>query len=332
MNRFSLNRRDLLATAATAAAGLAIPWAHAQSSSVGDGRPVTLVVTYPPGGGADIMARIIAPRMAEALGQPVVVENRPGASGQIAAGYVARAKPDGTTLLVDASSFAVNPSLYATLPYDSNKAFTPLAVLATFPNVMVCAPSFAAQNVQDVIAQAKAKPGELAFASSGNGSAQHLAGELFEERAGVRLTHIPYRGGAPALNDVMGGQVPLFFANVASALGHIQSGKLRALAVTNTQRARSLPQVPTMAEAGVAHYQVLEWNPVLAPAGVAASVQERLVAALRHALDGQDVRQRIHGLGGDVPADTSPKAAAAFIAQQQTFWGKIIRERNITAG
>ena len=232
-----LSRRTLITAAG---ATLAAPWigAHAQGKIAG-GKPITLIVSYPPGGGADLMARTIAPRLEAALGQTVVVENKAGASGQLAAGHVARAAADGSVLLLDASSFAVTPSLFPKLPYNAATAFTPLAVLATFPNVLVCTPSFEAKSVKDVIRLAKAGP--LNYASSGNGSAQHLAGALFEQRAGVTLTHVAYRGGGPAMNDVMGGQVPLFFANVASSLGHIQAGKLRPLAVTSAVRARSLP-------------------------------------------------------------------------------------------
>ena len=203
---------------------------HAAGQIAG-GKTITLVVSYAAGGGADLMARLIAPKLAEALGQTVVVDNKPGASGQIAAGQVARATPDGTQLLLDASSFAVNPSLFPKLPYDSEKAFTPIGVLALYPNVLVCTPSFAAKSVKDLISMAKAEAGKISYASSGNGSAQHLAGALFEDRAGVNLVHVPYRGGGPAMNDVMAGQVPLFFANVASSLGQIQSGRLRPLAV-----------------------------------------------------------------------------------------------------
>jgi tripartite-type tricarboxylate transporter receptor subunit TctC len=323
-----LSRRGLLSLGA---ASLALPWvgAHAQARIAG-GRPITLVVSYPPGGGADLMARTIAPRLEAALGQTVVVENKAGASGQLAAGHVARATPDGSTLLLDASSFAVNPSLFPRLPYDSATAFTPLAVLATFPNVLVCTPGFEAKSVKDVVRLAKA--GALSYASSGNGSAQHLAGALFEERAGVTLTHVPYRGGGPAMNDVMGGQVPLFFANVASSLGHIQAGKLRPLAVTSALRARSLPDVPTMAEAGVAGYEVLEWNPILAPAGLPADARSTLVAAIRKALEDAEVLGRIRQLGGDVFADASQRSAGSFIAAQQAQWAKVIRQRKITTG
>lgn len=320
-------------TLAAIGAALAAPWVAARASTaIAGGRPVTLVVSYPAGGGADLMARILAPRLSEALGQSVVVENKPGASGQLAAAAVARATPDGTSLLLDASSFAVNPSLYPKLPYDSNTAFVPLAVLATFPNVLVCHPGFEAKSVQDVIAKAKAQPDAVAYASSGNGSAQHLAGALFEERTGVKLSHIPYRGGGPAMNDVMGGQVPLFFANVASSLGHIQAGKLRPLAVTSTLRARSLPNVPTMAEVGVKDFEVLEWNPLLAPAALPADTRKLLVAAIRKALADPEVLGRIRALGGDAFADATQASAGKFIQAQQAQWAKVIRERKIVAG
>ena len=323
-------RRTTLAAIGTA---LAAPWVAARASTaIAGGRPVTLVVSYPAGGGADLMARILAPRLSVALGQSVVVENKPGASGQLAAAAVARATPDGTSLLLDASSFAVNPSLYPKLPYDSNTAFVPLAVLATFPNVLVCHPGFEAKSVQDVIAKAKAQPDAVAYASSGNGSAQHLAGALFEERTGVKLSHIPYRGGGPAMNDVMGGQVPLFFANVASSLGHIQAGKLRPLAVTSTLRARSLPNVPTMAEVGVKDFEVLEWNPLLAPAALPADTRKLLVAAIRKALADPEVLGRIRALGGDAFADATQASAGKFIQAQQAQWAKVIRERKIVAG
>jgi tripartite-type tricarboxylate transporter receptor subunit TctC len=228
LNRTQLSRRLVLGGAASLALA---PFARARAAVAG-GKTITLLVSYPPGGGADLIARLIAPKLAEQLGQPVVVENRAGASGTIAAGQVARAAPDGSTLLLDASSFAVNPALFNKLPYDTNTAFTPLAVLTLFPNVLVCTPSFEAQSVADVLRLARSKPQQIAYASSGNGSAQHLAGALFEDLAKVELNHVPYRGGGPALTDVMAGQVPLFFANVASSLGHIQAGKLRPLALT----------------------------------------------------------------------------------------------------
>ncbi len=324
----ALSRRRLLAGASAA---LAAPWAAA-SDGIGDsGKPVTLVVSYPAGGGADLIARIIAPRLSAALGgQGVVVENRPGASGQLAAGYVARAVPDGATLLVDASSYAVNPTLFPRLPYDIAKAFTPVAVLVQTPNVLVCTPGFEAKTVADVVRLAKARPGVVAYASSGNGSAQHLAGALFEQRAGIDMLHVPYRGGGPALNDVMAGQVPLFFANLASSFGHIQSGRLRPLAVTSRRRAPVLAAVPTMIEAGVPDYEVLEWNPLLAPAGVPAATRARLQAAVRQVLAEPAIVARVQGLSSQIFDNTPPDAAEKFILAQQAQWGRVIRERRIT--
>ncbi len=328
MSAQDFSRRQLLGAGASL---LAAPWAgsaHAAGDIAG-GKPITLLVSYPAGGGADVMARLVAPRLADALGQPVVVENKPGASGTIAAAQVARAPADGSTLLLDASSFAVNPALFDKLPYDTATAFAPLAVLALFPNVLVCTPSFEARTLADVLRLARAQPGKLAYASSGNGSAQHLAGALFESMAGLELAHIPYRGGGPALNDVMGGQVPLFFANVASSLGHIQSGRLRPLAVTSKLRSRVLPDLPSLDEAGLKGYEVLEWNPVLAPAGVSAPVRATLAAALRKAMTDPELLGRVRALGGEAFAGDAA-AAASFLRAQQALWARVVRERRIT--
>ena len=275
------------------------------------------------------MARLIAPRLADTLGQPVVVENKPGASGTIAAAQVARAAPDGATLLLDASSFSVNPALFGKLPYDTPGSFTPLAVLALFPNVLVCSPDFEARALADVIRLAKASPKKIAYASSGNGSAQHLAGALFESLAHIELTHVPYRGGGPALTDVMGGQVPLFFANIASSLTHIRSGRLRPLALTARLRSRALPDVPTMEQAGVAGHEVLEWNPLLAPAGLPAAVKATLVAALGKAMEDPEVLGRVRGLGGEVFLPGQHGSVDAFLKTQQTLWGRVVKERGI---
>jgi len=317
-------KKPLLALAAAFA--LALP-----AISVAQAFPtktIRLIVTYPPGGGADLMARLVAPKMAAVLGQPVVVENKAGASGQIGAAEVARAAPDGYTLMLDASSFAVNPSLYAKLPYDSAKAFTPLAVLALYPNVLVVTPSFAPKTAQELVTLAKSKPGTVAFASSGNGSAQHLAGELFRARTGVDMTHIPYKGGGPAMNDVIGGQVPVFFANIASGLGHIKGGKLRPLAVTGAKRSSALPEVPTMAEAGVPSYEVYEWNAIFAPAGTPAPVVARLAEAVDKAMQSPEIRERVATLGGEI-AGYGPKEADAFVREQTELWAKLIRLANI---
>jgi len=320
-------RRKLISSALSTPALLTLPVSRARAAIAG-GKTVSLVVTYPAGGGADAMARLIAPRMAEALGQPVAVENRPGASGTIAAQHVARAPNDGSVLMLDASSFAVNPALFQKLPYDPLTAFSTLGVVAQFPNVLVCTPSFEARTVDDVLRIARARPGSLAYASSGNGSAQHLAGALFEQLARVQLLHVPYKGGAPALTDVMGGQVPIFFANVASSLGHIQSGRLRALAVTAAVRCRVLPDVPTTAEAGVRGHEVLEWNPVFAPAGISPEVRSALSTALARAIADVEVLGRIRSLGGDAFSGDADR----FVKDQIRLWGRVVREHGIRQG
>ena len=292
-------------------------------------KPITLVVTYPPGGGADAMARLIAPKMGEALGQTVVVENRAGASGQIGAAAVAKANPDGYTLMLDASSFSVNPSLYPKLPYDSLKAFQPVGVVALFPNVVLVNANFPAKNIAELTAAARKAKDAVSYASSGNGSAQHLAGALFESAAKVDMIHVPYKGGGPALNDVIGGQVPLFFGNLASTLQHVQSGKLRALAVTSDKRSPILPDVPTLSESGLKGTEVYEWNAVFAPANTPEPVMRRLAAAFQQALDAPEVKARVAQLGGELQK-SSPEQARAFIEQQINLWGRVVKERKIT--
>ena len=314
-----------IVAACVALAAACATQAHAR---VAGGKPVSLIVSYPVGGGADLMARLIAPRMSEALGQTVIVENKPGAGGQVAGAYVAKAAADGATLLFDASSYAVTPSLYAHMAYDPSQAFTPIAVLALFPNVLVVHPPFAAASVRDVVTAAKARPGAIAFASSGNGSAQHLAGALFEDLAQIDLLHVPYRGGGPALSDVIGGQVPLFFANLASSLSHIQSGRLRAVAVTSRKRSPALPAVPTMEEAGITGYEVHEWNPLLAPAGIDADTRRQLIAAVAHAMASPEVQDRIRSLGGE-PFAGDATQAQAFLREQQQLWAGIVRRHHI---
>jgi len=304
--------------------------ALAQAGGNYPSKPVTLVVTYPPGGGADAMARLLAPKMSDALGQAVVVENKPGAGGQIGAAAVAKAAPDGYTLMLDASSFAVNPSLYPKLPYDPMKAFKPIGVVALFPNVVLVNANFSAQSVTDLISISKKAKDSVFYASSGNGSAQHLAGALFESATGVDMVHVPYKGGGPALNDVIGGQVPLFFGNLASTLQHVQSGKLRALAVTSAKRSQILPGVPTLSEVGVKGAEIYEWNAVFVPAGTPQAVVSKIASAFQHALDAPEVKQRIAQLGGEIQR-SSPEQSQAFIEQQVTLWGRIIKERKITA-
>ena len=309
-------------------AALALATAGPAGAQAFPTKPIRLIVTYPPGGGADLMARLVAPKMSEVLGQPVVVENKAGASGQIAAAEVARSAPDGHTLMLDAMSYAVNPSLYPRMPYDPAKAFTPIAVLVQFPNMLVVTPSFPAKDVKELIAAARSKPGTIAFASSGNGSAQHLSGELFRQRTGVEITHIPYKGGGPALNDVMGGQVPVFFANMASGLQHVKGGKLRALAITGSKRSPALPDAPTMAEAGVPGYEVYEWNAIFAPAGTPAPVIAKLADAIAKAVQSPEFRERVASLGGELPG-YGPVEAERFVRTQTELWGKVVREGGI---
>ena len=261
------------------------------------------------------MARLIAPKMGEILGQNVIVENRPGAGGQIGANAVARATADGHTLLFDASSFAVNPSLYPKLPYDSSKAFKTIGVVALFPNVVLVNAQFPARNLAELIQLARSKKDSVSFASSGNGSAQHLAGALFESAAKLEMVHVPYKGGGPALNDVIGGQVPLFFGNLASTLQHVQSGKLRALAVTSGKRAAALPDVPTLAEAGATGAEIYEWNALFAPSGTPDSTIAKLSEAMQKALDAPEVKARIAQLGGEVQKG-GPVAANDFVQGQ----------------
>jgi tripartite-type tricarboxylate transporter receptor subunit TctC len=291
-------------------------------------RPITLIVSYPPGGTADLMARTIAPPLGKILGTSVVVENRAGASGQIAAAFVAKANADGYTLMLDASSYSVNPSLYPKLPYDPNKEFKTLAVLALYPNVLLVNPSFPAKSVKDLITMAKAKPNSIAFASSGKGSAQHLAGALFEVQAGVEMQHIPYKGGGPALNDVIGGQVPVFFGSVASTKQHVDSGKLTALAVTGKKRASSMPNVPTMAEAGVPSYEVYEWNAVFAPAATPAPIVQKLSDAIAKVMQSPEVKEKVAGLGGEI-FQGNAEAADKFIKAQMAEWAKLVKSGKI---
>jgi tripartite-type tricarboxylate transporter receptor subunit TctC len=286
------------------------------------------VVTYPAGGGADAMARLISSKLSEALGQSVLVENRGGASGTIAAEMVAKAAPDGTTLMLDATNHAVNPSLYPKLPYDPYKAFAPVTLLALFPNVLVVHPAFPVASVNDLIKKAKAEPGKLAFASSGNGSAQHLAAELFRQRAGLDMVHVPYKGGGPALIDVMAGQVPVYFGNMASALPHVKNGKLKAIAVTGGRRSAAAPDLPTIAESGMPGYQVYEWNAIFAPAGTPPAVINRLQTEIAKVVKIPEVRDRMLALGGEIVA-SSPQDLAAWVREQTASWAAVVRTANI---
>ena len=292
-------------------------------------RPINLIVSYPPGGTADLMARTIATPLGKILGTSIVVENKPGASGQIAASYVAKANPDGNTLMLDASSYSVNPSLFPKLPYDPNKEFKTLGILAQYPNVLLVNPSFPAKSVKELVAMAKAKPNSIAYASSGNGSAQHLAGALFEIQAGVEMQHIPYKGGGPALNDVLGGQVPVFFGSVASTKQYVDTGKLNALAVTGKKRATSMPTVPTMAEAGVAGYEVYEWNGIFAPAATPAPILLKLSEAITKVMQTPEVKDKVISLGGEI-FQGNANEADKFIKAQIAEWARLVKSGKIS--
>ena len=331
MTRHTPTNLHHLTSKAFALASLALcafaPTAMAQA--VYPNKPITLVVTYPPGGGADAMARLIAPKMGEALGQAVIIENKPGASGQIGALAVAKAAPDGYTLMLDASSYSVNPSLFPKLPYDPNRDFKTLGVLAQYPNVLLVHPSFPAKSVKEMVALAKAKPNGISYASSGNGSAQHLAGALFEVKAGVEMQHIPYKGGGPALNDVVGGQVPVFFGSVASTKQYVETGKLNALAVTGKKRASSMPNVPTMAEAGIAGYEVYEWNGIFAPAATPAVILTKISDAIAMVMQSPEVKEKVSSLGGEI-FQGNAETADKFIKAQMVEWSKLVKSGKIS--
>lgn len=287
------------------------------------------MVTYPPGGTADIMARTIASPLGQVLGTTVVVENKPGASGQIAASFVAKSSPDGYTIMLDASSFSVNPSLYPNLPYQPEKDFKTLGILALYPNVLLVNPSFPVRTVKELVSLAKAKPNSISFASSGNGSAQHLAGVLFANKTKIEMQHVPYKGAGIALNDVMGGQIPVFFGSVGSTIQYIESKKLLALAVTSSKRVPSLPDVATMSEAGVPSYEIYEWNALFAPAGTPKDLLQKLTLALSKVTQRDDFKERVSKLGGEVFQGDS-EVAERFIKQQMLQWSLLAKEKLIS--
>lgn len=292
-------------------------------------KPIVLVVTYPPGGTADIMARTIASPLGQVLGTTVVVENKPGASGQIAASFVAKSSPDGYTIMLDASSFSVNPSLYPNLPYQPEKDFKTLGILALYPNVLLVNPSFPVRTVKELVSLAKAKPNSISFASSGNGSAQHLAGVLFANKTKIEMQHVPYKGAGIALNDVMGGQIPVFFGSVGSTIQYIESKKLLALAVTSSKRVPSLPDVATMSEAGVPSYEIYEWNALFAPAGTPKDLLQKLTLALSKVTQRDDFKERVSKLGGEV-FQGDAEVAERFIKQQMLQWSLLAKEKLIS--
>ena len=293
-------------------------------------RAVRIVCPFPPGGGVDITARAIAQELAAQLGQPVIVENKPGAGGNVAAAEVARSAPDGHTLLLTLNALhAISPHLYASLPFDAMKDFSFITPLVSFNNVLVVGPGFPARSVADLIAQAKRAPGKLSFASSGNGTNLHLSGELFKSMAGVDLVHVPYKGSAPALTDLMGGAVAMMFDTIPSALAHVKSGKLRALGVTGAKRSPVLPDVPTIAEAGLPGFEVVSWYGLIGPAAMRQELVRRLNAEATKAANGKEFRGRMEPLGFDIVTAT-PEKMAEMLAADSARWAPLIKAAGIT--
>jgi len=293
-------------------------------------KPIRWIIPFPPGGAMDVMARALAPKMAESLGQPVITENRPGAGGNIGSEVVAKAPPDGHTILIVSIGQAVNPSLYPKMPFDPIKDFAPVSLVAIVPNVLVVNPSVKASSIPELIALAKAQPGKLTYASAGNGTSIHLAGELFTSMAGVDLVHVPYKGSGPAVTDLLGGQVDLMFDSITSAKPHIQAGKLRALGVTSARRSQALPNVPTIAEAGLKGYDVSPWFAVFVPAKTPKPIVERLHGEITKALKLPDIQERFAAIGAE-PVGSTPEQLAAHLKRETDRWSAIIRERNIKA-
>jgi tripartite-type tricarboxylate transporter receptor subunit TctC len=318
----TLTRRSaLLGTAIFAASG------HARAQSF-PSKPVRIVVPYPPGGGADTTARLIGPKLQEALGETVVVDNRPGAGGMIGDDTVAKAPPDGHTLLIGAFAHAVNPALYPKMPFKTPDDFAPISLLVTVPELLVVTPSFPAKSVAELVAMAKAEPGKLLYASSGNGTAQHLAAELFRLRTGIDIGHVPYKGGSLAVADVAAGHVPFYFGNMTAALPQARAGRVRALAVTSAERSAAAPDVPTIAEAGVKDCEISEWNGLLAPAGTPPAVIARLHEEMAKIMRMPDIREKFADLGA-TPIGSTPQELAAFIRAEMTKWAEVVKAANI---
>ena len=321
-----MDRRTLLKTIAAGTAASTAPWAAAQSLP---DQPLRWIVPYPAGGGTDVLARTVAEAMRETLGQQVVIDNRPGASTNIGAQIVATAKPDGGTFMsADNAVLAFNEHLFSKLPFNPEKDFTYIGGISRFPLALVVHPGFEAQTLKDFIAYAKANPGKLNYASPGNGSPHHLAMEMFKLRTGTFITHIPYRGAAPAMQDVMGGQVPCMFLDLAAGLPVIQSGKVRALAIGSQKRASTLPHVPTLAEAGVPNTEVFAFQGLLAPAGLPPALTARLNGDLNKALDSAAVKKRMADFSMEAMPGT-PEQFKAFARAESKRWGEIIRTANI---
>ena len=289
-------------------------------------KPLRFVVPFPPGGPLDIMARGLGAKLQEAWGQPVVVENKPGAGGGIGADAVAKSPGDGYTLLMGAvSTHAINPWLYANIPYDPAKDFIPVTLVAQVPNILVVNPTLPVKSVKELIAYAKAKPGALSFASGSTGSTGHLAGELFKTMAGVDMVHVPYKGAAPAMFDLLAGQTQLMFDNIANALPQVKAGKLRALAVTTAKRSPAVPDLPTIDEAGLTGFDLTTWFGVFVPAKTPKEVVDKLNGEIVKALSGKELRDRLTAMGTEPPSITTPADFAAFVQRESAKYAQVVK-------
>nr|WP_316640273.1 tripartite tricarboxylate transporter substrate binding protein [uncultured Roseateles sp.] len=324
-----MQRRPLLTAALTLIAGLcATGFAQAQATDWPN-KPIRWIVPFPPGGAMDAIARILGEKAGKTLGQTFVIENRAGAGGNIGADAVAKSPADGYTIMITSIGMATNKPLYNKLTYDPIKDFAPVSLLAVVPNVLVTnstQPNI--KTVADVIAAARKEPGKLTYASAGNGTSIHLAGEMFTSLAKLDMMHIPYKGSGPAVSDLLGGQVNYMFDSITSARNHIQSGKLRALAVTTAKRSKSLPNVPTMAEAGVTGYDVSPWFAVFAPAGTPKPIIAKLNKVLLDTMKQPDVIERLDAIGAE-PVGSTPEALASHLARESAMWTQLITDRNI---
>jgi tripartite-type tricarboxylate transporter receptor subunit TctC len=315
--------RFLIALAACALAAVAM------AADVYPSRPVRIVVPFPPGGPADALARTVGDKMQAALGQPVVVDNRPGAGGNIGMELVARSAPDGHTLaLAPAGNLTVNPSLYRNVPYDVGRDFAPVTVIAAVPNVLVVNAQVPARDVGELIAFAKANPGKLNFASPGPGSGAHLAGELLKSSAGIDMVHVPFSGIAPAVAAVVAGDVQVMFAGTSSAMPQVSAGRLRALGVASPKRIAAAPALPTLDESGLRGFDVTSWYSIVVPAGTPPAVVDRLQKEIARAVDAPDVKAKLAALGAEPVANT-PSEFAAMIKVESAKWGKIVKDAGI---
>jgi tripartite-type tricarboxylate transporter receptor subunit TctC len=292
-------------------------------------KPIRWIVPFPPGGAMDVMARALAEKSSKSLGQAVVIENKPGAGGNIGADFVARSDADGYTMMITSIGMATNKYLYPKLSYDPVKDFSPVSLIAIVPNVLVTnATQPNVKTVSDVIANAKAQPGKLTYASAGNGSSIHLAGEVFTSMAKIDMQHIPYKGSNPAVTDLLGGQVNYMFDSITSAKPHIDSGKLRPIGITTSKRSKALPNVPTIAESGLPGYEVTPWFAVFVPAATPKPIINKLNAALLDALKSPEIKAKFDGIGAE-PLGTTPDELASYLNKEIERWGKVISTNNI---